>query len=793
MRRFFRVLIGLIAVGMAAPEPGFCEDPARLEPLSGLGKPTGIIVRTTENVTGGGWVWLIKQCQALGIRRMDLLVKQDEDNFKSPRTGRTLQSGEMLVPLPGEKVAEGWEDPSWLKEMLPAAKAAGIEVWAWWPCFHDAQAAARYPAAAYTNTRSEHFVDPGFPEVRARQAELIAKLLEEYDFDGVSLDWVRFDGWSSGQGSPLAAQFSREVGEDWKDNPLKSDSIRARWYDARSRLLATWIKDLTRGMRQSHPAVRWGAFVLPHQFTDVSQNYTLLGASGLDYLQPMAYWADWKQTPEWVGDRVVSRHRDMRAGTAQWIAIGIDSPLEEIERALANLPADTIAGLSWFTYGAWEQSSFDKLRQLLTSDPTARRLFGYEAVPVQDPRLGPGSSPKRENKETRSAHAPALFDETCIWSLVCLAELYKRGALPPENGDPVVPILALHTFTDGPHGVQNYPYKCSTAFLDSLLKFLGDAGFSVCPLSRMQNYLMTGDAAMLPPKPIVLTLDDGSESVVKDFYPRLKKLNYPFTLALVTSWMENDPKNRHVTQERDRTDATMTWDEAREMYRSGLVEVVSHTDDMHYHAAETPWADEERPVLISRQFLRELGRAETNEEYSRRIRLDLITSRAKISWQDFSAPTILCWPYGEWNSAAREIAREVGFTHFLLFESPPVFATAESCRDGMPRLPVLRADEYTPMDFPTDSRQAQAWWLAFLKVGRDSQNIQLINATLKQLTAENLKRPEAELSLATVGFLRGDTSDALLRLFKLRQARPSDTATSGEIDDLLRRYNPVPE
>ncbi len=791
MKHFLRIFLSVAVLGTLAINRGItATESARLEPLPGLGKPAGIIVRTTENVTGGGWVWLIKQCQALGIRRIDLLVKQEEDQFQSQRTGRTLQSGELLVPLPGEKVAEGWEDPTWLKEMLLAAKAARIEVWAWWPCFHDAQAAERFPAAAYSNVRGEKFVDPGFPEVRDRQAELLAKLLAEYDFDGVSLDWVRFDGWSSGQGSPLAEQFSREMGKGWKEDLLKNDSIRARWYEARSKLLATWIRDLTQSMRIAHPAVRWGAFVLPPQFTDVSQNYAGLGAAGLDYLQPMAYWPDWNQTPEWVGDRVVSRHRDMRAGTSQWIALGVDSPRGEIERALANLPADAIAGISWFTYGAWEQSSFDKLRSLFESDPTARRLFGFEAVPVKDPRsisASDGPIPARTVK------APALFDETCIWSLVCLAELYKRDALKPENSDPVVPVLALHTFTEGPHGVQNYPYKCSTAFLDSLLKFLGEAGFSVCPLSRLQNYLLTGDAAMLPPKPLILTLDDGSQSVVKDFYPRLKKLHYPFTLALVTSWMENDPDNRHVTQERDRTDATMTWDEAREIYRSGLVEVVSHTDDMHYHAAETPWSDEERPVLISRQFLRELGRSETNEEYRRRIRLDLITSRAKLSWQDFPAPTILCWPYGEWNSTAREIAREAGFTHFLLFDSPPTFATFASSREGIPRLPVLRSDEYTPLDFPTDPGQAQAWWLAFLKVGRDSQSIPLLNATLKQLTGENLKRPEAELSLATVAFLRGDTSGALLRLFQLRQARPSDTATSGEIDDLLRRYNPAPE
>ena len=152
-------------------------------------------MRTTENVTKGGWVWLLNECQRRGISRIDLLVKQDEDNFKSARTGRVLQSGELLVALPGEKTATGWEDSSWLKELLARAREMKIEVWAWWPCFHDAQMAAAFPDAAYRDARNESFVDAADSRVQARQEELLEKLLETYPFNGVSLDWVRYGGW----------------------------------------------------------------------------------------------------------------------------------------------------------------------------------------------------------------------------------------------------------------------------------------------------------------------------------------------------------------------------------------------------------------------------------------------------------------------------------------------------------------------------------------------------------------------------------------------------------------------
>ncbi len=169
-------------------------------------------MRTTENVTKGGWVWLLNECQEHGISRIDLLVKQDEDNFKSLRTGEVLQSGELLVALPGEKTATGWEDSSWLKELLAKARDMKIEVWAWWPCFHDAQMAAAFPDAAYRGVQGESFVDAADARVQARQEELLAKLVDTYAFNGVSLDWVRYGGWWDGSQGAARCGFCARPG-----------------------------------------------------------------------------------------------------------------------------------------------------------------------------------------------------------------------------------------------------------------------------------------------------------------------------------------------------------------------------------------------------------------------------------------------------------------------------------------------------------------------------------------------------------------------------------------------------
>ncbi len=783
------------------PIPLPAPPQAKLTRITGEGVPQGIVVRTSENVTKGGWVYLLNRCEALGIERIDLLIKQDEDHFVSPRTGQTLESGDLLVPLPGEACAKGWEDASWLREMLARAHEMGIQVWAWWPCFHDAAAAQRFPEAAYSSIRKERFVDPGVPEVRERQEKLLAKLLDTYPFDGVSLDWLRYEGWYAGSTGPLGEKFERQYHVQWKPGLLDNEYPKARWYEMRARLLADWVDQLVRGMRATRSGVRWGAFLLPWHFSGASQSYPMLGASRLDYLQPMCYWPDWKKQPEWVGHCALSLHSEMTDGTSQWACLGLDAPEPEIRRALASIASGSISGLSWFTYGTWEEKCFRKLHRLTAEDAPSRRFFGFdppelppvpEATPEEDAAAAPDFVDVRQGR----IEAKDFPNGSSVWAVVALGELYRRKAIDPvanpeQRG--IVPVIALHTFSEGTPGSQSYLYRCSTGYLDGLLDFLARSEFTVCPLSRLQSYLITRDPSFLPPRPLILTVDDGSESVYKIFYPRVLKEKFPFTLALVTSWLAEGDTSTHSTDEPGRKDPSMTWKEAQEIYRSGLAEIISHSDAMHYQTGEGAIGNIERPAETTRQFLKEYGRTETNGEYATRIRTDMMVSRAKLAAHGFGVPSIFCWPYGENCPVAVDIAEEAGFTHFLLFDTPPVFATPSSSLHGIPRIPVLRPDETLPLRFPEDPAEQQAWWLAFLKVAADSRSPDLITATLRQLTHECQRSPEAEIARAERDYLRGDAASGSGRLLALRAACPFETKITGAIDAALRQFNPPPK
>ena len=748
----------------------------------------GIVVRTTENVTSGGWVWLLNQCEALGVHRIDLLVKQDEDNFTSERTGQTLESGELLVPLPGETCAKGWENADWLKEMMLEAKKKNIQIWAWWPCFHDSEAAKRFPNAAYTSKRGENFVDPAFPGVRERQEELLSKLLTAYPFDGVSLDWVRYEGLYAGKNGPLANHFQYQYPTfQWSDTALENNYSKARWYEVRAKLLSSWVQNINAIMRTNYPGVRWGAFLLPWQFSETSVNYHLFGKSGIDFLQPMGYWADWKFAPEWVGNELLSPHAELQSGTSFWPTLGIDVPKAEMERALASIPQGVPTGISWFTFGAWEQKTFNFLQELIEANPDLRNLMGNKPT---------------ENKPTESTFAayannqtqkPMQFPSGCsLWSVLCLAELYRTNSISDRAPLPVVPVLAFHTFAEGKPGTQVFSYKTTTDYLDALFAFIEKNGFHVCPLSSLQSYLITRDPYILPTRPLVITLDDGSMSVYKHFYPRAKKHNTPFAISLVTSWLRDTSETPHSTNEKGTPDPTMTWNQAREINQSGLADFVSHTDGMHYQAAEQLSTPYTYPVITTRQFLTEFNRPETNSEYERRIRLDMITSRLRFQQHGFRVPSILCWPYGEWNRSAKQIAEQTGFTHFLLYDTHPVFATAADSHLGIPRIRVMSSDESVPLEFPSDNVVAQSWWLAFLKVARDSKSAELILATLDKLTPENRSTPTAQIAIAAINYIKGDALTASTSLTKLQETYALKPEVISEIKSVFKDFNPSP-
>ncbi|WP_299436869.1 polysaccharide deacetylase family protein [uncultured Rhodospira sp.] len=731
-------------------------------PLRASGPPSGtradhaIAIRTTETVTEGGWVWILEQAKAAGITRIDVLVKQDEDDYYSQRTDRVLQSGELLVALPGEVTAEGWEDSAWLEEMLVRGDELGIEIWAWWPVFHDSVAARAFPEAGYTAGDGSVFVDAAVPAVRNYQTTLLTKLLETYAFDGISLDWIRYDTWPDGGDGPLAEVYRERTGQTWSELGLRDPLNRAIWGDIRETSVASWLETMVRKAKARWPEVAWGGYLLPPQFKEVSQDYAALTAAGLEAVQPMIYWSLWHYPAVWSGE-VVGQHAFWAQPDTKLVpTLDLNRPDQEHMAAAAAMRTAPVSEYLWYLDTAWTERHFKRVRTLAHRMREARAQADPHHLALPD-TLDQGPTPAR------------FPPDSTAWTLVLFAALHDQGLL--AGSDPIVPVLALHRFTPGPARADGPAWSNSAGYVRRLFRFLDDRGFSVIPLRDLQAAMLQGYAQDLPAKAVVLTVDDAAQSVARHFHPLAVEFGYPYTLSVITRPL-NGPD---AYLDEARTDPQMDWDTLEQLADSDLVQLVSHSHALHTYVGQGPEGTNLEAAAMARRWLADAQRTETDAERFERVRTDLARSRAALESLTGARVTVLAWPYGRFDRLAERAARAAGFRHFLLFGGSR-YAKPAWAPHRIGRIPVGRGEEGVALSLPEDPAVEQAWWLAYLTYARHTAARPLIEAVLLQLDDQAAAHPEAVLARAALDVLAGRTARANVRIARLGAAYPEDRA-----------------
>lgn len=155
----------------------------------------------------------------------------------------------------------------------------------------------------------------------------------------------------------------------------------------------------------------------------------------------------------------------------------------------------------------------------------------------------------------------------------------------------------------------------------------------------------------LPAKSVLLTFDDGYQSFYTRVMPLLKKYKYPATLAVVGTWLEqqNVPGVKPL----------MTAAQIREVMDSGLVEVASHTYDLHHGISANPQGNEQSAVT-ARLYSAEYDEYENDESYRKRIFQQVAKSSEQLFQVLGKRPRVMVWPYGEYNAIALEAAKMAG-------------------------------------------------------------------------------------------------------------------------------------
>lgn len=235
--------------------------------------------------------------------------------------------------------------------------------------------------------------------------------------------------------------------------------------------------------------------------------------------------------------------------------------------------------------------------------------------------------------------------------IIALWLLWFSFSVQALNKEPSFLILNYHDiFAQDSQQLRQSRTGVSKQFLEQQFIWLQKNGYQVVSVQAVFD-AAAGKTA-LPNKAVLLTFDDGYLSFYTQVFPLLKKYHYPATVALVGSWMDG---------QRDANEppaALLNWQQVRELAQSGLVEIASHSYDLHTGILANPQGNTE-PAAVTRLYDSKTG-YETDQQYQDRIQTALFKSADFIFQHTGVRPRVMVWPYGEYNEQVIAAAREAG-------------------------------------------------------------------------------------------------------------------------------------
>lgn len=226
----------------------------------------------------------------------------------------------------------------------------------------------------------------------------------------------------------------------------------------------------------------------------------------------------------------------------------------------------------------------------------------------------------------------AIIAATAILSLVAKAE----------------PVVLTYHDVKAKNSAQGDYYSVTDDELATQLQWLKLSGWKFVTLEEFKK-IKKGEISS-PEKAVLIMFDDAEKSTCNVVYPLLRTQKVPFTVAIVSSWIDNPTFK----------DKYCSWSELKELAKDPLVSFATHTHDLHKDIRSNKWGNRQ-PAAVTQEWLEEKKTIESTEEYRLRIFKDLQISKKMIFEKIGKEPQAVVWPYGWFNSTAIKAAKDNDF------------------------------------------------------------------------------------------------------------------------------------
>ena len=214
------------------------------------------------------------------------------------------------------------------------------------------------------------------------------------------------------------------------------------------------------------------------------------------------------------------------------------------------------------------------------------------------------------------------------------------AATTPTDGV-AVPVIMYHSIL--PDEKRQGDYVITPSQFEGDLQYLKENGYTTVVVADLIAYVREGKP--LPDKPVMLTFDDGYYNNYHYAHPLLQRYGMRAVLSPIGIWSEH--YSTHPSEcDRDNY-SHLTWEQLRQMARSGVWEIQHHSYDLHHLDSGGKGAAKRK--------------GESEAGYRLRLTDDLSTAQRLFTEQVGVTPTCFAYPFGAYSTASQGVLEQMGF------------------------------------------------------------------------------------------------------------------------------------
>lgn len=229
------------------------------------------------------------------------------------------------------------------------------------------------------------------------------------------------------------------------------------------------------------------------------------------------------------------------------------------------------------------------------------------------------------------------FGVACV--LVLAAAAVNIIAVSNQINGIELPIVMYHQLTKSESRAGKYVLTLEQFEKD--LKFLKSKGYQTVTVKQLLEF--SQGKGSLPEKAILITFDDGNETLYEYAKPLLEQ--YGFTAvgfvvgALADRYTELDDHNLNYSN--------LNWQEIKELCSGNVIEIQSHSFDLHKNTANRSGAKKKK--------------GETIDQYSEFLCSDVSKMKEAMIKNTGTEPVAFAYPFGSYSTESTDILKKCGF------------------------------------------------------------------------------------------------------------------------------------